>query len=616
PAALAGWQFSRRPLRGAGPVLLLVLAVAMGMLAIGQSASWDRSQSDQADFRAGASVRVTGSGTGRLGDAGLYASLPGVRDAAPAHRAPMGLSGNRTATVLTLDTAGADENLLLRGDLADRSPARLLDSVRTEQTARPGVLLPEDARRLTLDLRITGQQAPSGGSPSELAPRVAVVVEDRYGLAHPVSAGTVAADGKPHTVTLDLDETASGGHAAPAGPLAVTGLQLDGDIPSGPATTHRLTVERLQTTDVEGTPSTVRAPAGLRWEGSYTETMAGEPQSPEPLRPAASAARPLTLDYVVGPDPHATDAWGNYVTSEFSVRSTAARPAAPKQIAAVATDDFLSAAGAERGEALDVTLAGEVLRVRIVGTVEQLPTTGPGAADPAPSGAADGAADGTAAAAQESLDGGALLLDLRAVNEAFAARAGALLKPNEWWLSTAPGKADEVAKALRERPDADPGQVVVRDESADELLGDPLGAGPRSALMAVAVAAAALAAVGFAVSAAGSLRERSAELAVFRALGAPRRQLARLVAAEQSVLIGIALLVGLALGAALTRAVVPLIVLTGQATKPVPHVLVELPVGQVSLLLAGVAALPLLIVAVIALRRADPAVTLRHQGDH
>ena len=53
-AALAGWQLSRRPMRGAGPVLLLVLAVALGMLAIGQGASWSRSQDDRADFAAGA----------------------------------------------------------------------------------------------------------------------------------------------------------------------------------------------------------------------------------------------------------------------------------------------------------------------------------------------------------------------------------------------------------------------------------------------------------------------------------------------------------------------------------------------------------------------------------
>lgn len=76
-AALAGWQFSRRPLRGAGPVLLLVLSVAMGMLAIGQSASWDRSQDDQADFRSGASVRMVGGLSGDPANAAPYSELPG-----------------------------------------------------------------------------------------------------------------------------------------------------------------------------------------------------------------------------------------------------------------------------------------------------------------------------------------------------------------------------------------------------------------------------------------------------------------------------------------------------------------------------------------------------------
>ncbi|WP_306330326.1 FtsX-like permease family protein, partial [Streptomyces venezuelae] len=139
---------------------------------------------------------------------------------------------------------------------------------------------------------------------------------------------------------------------------------------------------------------------------------------------------------------------------------------------------------------------------------------------------------------------------------------------------------------------------------------------PNATLMAVAAAAAALAAVGFAVGSAGAMRERSAEFGVLRALGAPRRRLARLIAAEQGLLIAIGLLVGIGLGTVLARAVVPLVVLTGQAARPVPPVLVELPLGQVALLLAGVAALPLAMVAALALRRTDPVVTLRHQGDH
>ncbi len=126
--------------------------------------------------------------------------------------------------------------------------------------------------------------------------------------------------------------------------------------------------------------------------------------------------------------------------------------------------------------------------------------------------------------------------------------------------------------------------------------------------------AAALAAVGFAVSAAGSLRERGAEFAVLRALGAPRRQLARMIAAEQGVLVALALVVGTALGAVLTRAVIPLIVLTAQATRPVPRVLVELPVSRVALLLVAVSVTPLLVTAALALRRGDAVASLREQG--
>ncbi|WP_443744659.1 FtsX-like permease family protein [Streptomyces sudanensis] len=119
PAALAGWQFSRRPLRGAGPVLLLIVAVATGMLAIGHGASWDRSQRDQADFRTGAAVRILDPRPGSPGQTGLYAALPRAREAVPAHRTALNLSGAGEVTVLALDTSRAGDVALMRGDLAD-----------------------------------------------------------------------------------------------------------------------------------------------------------------------------------------------------------------------------------------------------------------------------------------------------------------------------------------------------------------------------------------------------------------------------------------------------------------------------------------------------------------
>ncbi|MYS40301.1 hypothetical protein GTY23_03330, partial [Streptomyces sp. SID5998] len=75
-------------------------------------------QDDQADFLAGAPVRVLAAGDGELGRTDRYAALDHVRSAAPAARTTLALSGGRSATVLALDTAHAAGSVLLRGDLA------------------------------------------------------------------------------------------------------------------------------------------------------------------------------------------------------------------------------------------------------------------------------------------------------------------------------------------------------------------------------------------------------------------------------------------------------------------------------------------------------------------
>ncbi|MEU6949478.1 ABC transporter permease [Streptomyces sp. NPDC046316] len=593
PAALAGWQFSRRPLRGAGPVLLLVLAVAMGMLAVGQSASWDRSQADRADFRTGTALRVLSGGGADPSLAGQYTALPGVRSVAPAHRATTSFAGNRTATVLALDTRHAADGFLLREDLADAPARELLPSLAPKAGPRPGIVLPADVHGLTFELRRT---APRGTAPAQ----VTVVVEDPYGVPYRQLLGPLPADGRAHRLTLDLGGPGEA-RSTPVGPLTLTGVELDGTVVDGQDGKQTFAVERLVSRHEGGSERPVDAVRSLvSWRAGYQETSGGVPGGPVALTGRAVGPTPYELGFTTGiTEPRVPSG-----QEDFGLRITAPRTAPPTTLSGVATDAFLSAAGAKRGDRVEVSLGSLHLNVTIVDTVRELPTTGAGAT----------ALSASAPAATPD-DGGALLVDLGAANRFLAADPTAALQPDEWWLTTAPGRADDVARALRARPDTDPAQVLVRDEAAAELLGDPLGAGPNAALMAVAVAAAALAAVGFAVSAAGSTRERSAEFGVLRALGAPRRRLARLIAAEQGLLVGIGLLVGVALGAVLTRAVVPLIVLTGQAAQPVPRVLVHLPPGHVALLLAGVAALPLVIVATIALRRTDPAVTLRHQGD-
>lgn len=510
-----------------------------------------------------------------------------MRQAAPAYRTDVEVSGGRTAEVLVLDTAHADERMLMRADLADGSPRQLFEAIAPERAPRPGLVLPEDSTRLKLDLRITTVSKPSGNSlyPDPDPPVVTVLLEDRYGLPYRALAGPVPVDGRPVPVSFPVSA---------AGGLAVTGIEVDGAAPSDYARKHRVSVSDVRVVAGAGAERPVPAPESMRWDAAMTLTEYGEDRpGKSPVRNGAPGLPDFTYDTGV-------DNEDNWEPTSGTLRVTATRPKAAA-VKAVATDAYLKSTNAKLGDEIDVTLAGNTVRVTLTEVVRRLPTTG---------------ADGASGAPDPVASGGALLLDLKAVTEVLAHRPTATIEATEWWLSAAPGDAAKVAAALRALPDTDPAQVLVRAEVAQRLVDDPLGAGPQSALPAVAVVAAALAAVGFAVSASGSRRERSAELGVLRALGAPRRQLARMIAAEQGVLIALALLIGLGIGTVLTRAVVPLIVLTGQADRPVPPVLVELPAGQVAALLAGVAALPLVIVATMALRRGDPAVTLRHQGDH
>ncbi|MCF3177371.1 ABC transporter permease [Streptomyces sioyaensis] len=604
-AALAGWQISRRPQRGTGPVLLLVLATALGMLAIGQGAFWDRSQDDQADFRAAAPVRVLASRTPQWGQGGAYADVPGVAAALPAGLTGLDLPDGKNSSLLALDTRRSAGALLLRGDLvggAADDPAgaaadRLLRAVAPRDGPPVGVELPPhtDRLRLTATLRSLrtlppSQLPPMAGAdtdPQDTGPvpaTLSALLTDGHGVPYALPLGSLAADGRPHALTADLAAAAGAPAGRPAGPLRLTGLVAALDQPPV-AQRQQLTVTAAETTAGDAPPRPLAAPAALRWQPKITDTSSsvGEAFGPRAGRAEVPRGGLLSQTYDTGAR---LDAYGASVTT---VRITAAHAARPP-LAAVATEAFLRASGSKTGSVVEIPVNGQPLKARIVRAVRALP----------------GPADAPAT--------GGLLVDLGAVNEALSDRGAPPLTAGEWWLRPAPGATGRVVEALRARPDTDPDQVLVRDEIAGQLHDDPLGLGPQTALGAAAAAAVALAAVGFGVGAAASVRERTREFAVLRALGAPRGQPARMIAAEQGVLIALALGVGAALGTALTRAVVPLVVLTEQAGRPQPPVLVELPPGPLMALLAAVAAVPLLAVAALGLRPGDPVQALRSQG--
>lgn len=618
--ALAGWQLARRPRRGAGAVLLLVLAVAMGMFAIGQGASWDRSQRDQADYQVGADIRVTGMTTPPFGQAGIYASVPGITAAAPAVRNEVLLSGQRHATALVIDTRQAGTAMRFRSDLTGGRPiADLLAPLRAGAAADTGgFTVPGSTRTVTFTatLRATGPR----GAPvtNGLPDHVTVTLKDANGVVYEFGLGDVPPDGAPHSLVLDLASGAGPGGGAPAGPLRLIRFDAVYPLPAHNER-HLLTLASAALTGADGSVRPL-APVTGTWssDSAFDDPSFGDLGGG--ADPAVSATRTdgpalLSVDYRTGSLPLDPDSYQQ--PPSVTVRMRAAAPDAPPP-AAVATESYLRAVGAKVGSTVHVQLNGVDASVRIVASVRGIPGTGDTVDALNGTGPADAADDSPGSgndtgAGQQDKDAGALLLDLRAVNQLLETEDARAMQPSEWWVATRPGSTAKAAAALRARTDVD--TVLVRDETAADLRADPLGAGPQSALPAAVIAAAVLAALGFAVSSVGAIRERATEFAVLRALGAPRRRLARMIAAEQCLLVLISLAVGVGLGALLTRLVTPLIVLTAQASRPVPDLLVELPVGRLAELLAVVLAAPLLVVLATALRRGDPATALRRQGE-
>ncbi|MEV8212057.1 ABC transporter permease, partial [Streptomyces sp. NPDC079189] len=366
-ASLAGWQLSRRPLRGAGPVLLLVLAVAMGMLAIGQGASWDRSQDDQADFRAGAPVRVLGSGTVQFGQSGVYDGMPGVRAAVPAARTGLGLSGGRQATVLALDTGLAGTELRLRDDLADADPERLLAALHPQKTARTGVLLPDDTARLVFDVTL---RAAEDGPYNKAGTIITLTVEDRNGVPFRVQLDTLAPDGKPHAVTVDLAKAADAPVGRPAGPLALTGVEFDEAGYPDRIASKRLTIGAMRSITSDGATRGVTVPKGLVWEAEATVSPDPEKNDLPPAITAvgSSARTPLDLSYHTGRAVFNSD-WGVWGAERTVTVRVAARRAEPAVPAALATDRFLESSGAKPGSVIEIPMPGGPVKVKIAGVL-------------------------------------------------------------------------------------------------------------------------------------------------------------------------------------------------------------------------------------------------------
>ena len=573
-AAFASWQISRQPIRQGGAALLVVLAVGTATLALAQRQSWTRSDHDQAAFTAGADVRVRSPGPLTPGQAGAVSRLPGVRHAMPVAVFPANTASGET---LALDASQAAAVAQLRPDQSPLPVGRLFARIRPAGP-EPGITLPGRPGQISVTARIGPASLP-------LAPViVSVTAGDTDGDAYQLTAGTLPADGREHTLTARFP----GGSAIY--PLRLTAITASYTLPATSAAVPAvLTVDRLSggpgTAPVPGSALTAwRAGASSPELSGVQATFPGT-SGPSalpvvtPARTPAGTARAVTFDPGYGQAASGEPGVPPLpVTGQLTL--TAVRPV-PAAIPGIATRSFLAASDVGTGSAVQAEIGGVVVDVSIVATVGSFPTVGPGT--------------------------DALIVDLATIQDVLASRSVPPAGPAQWWLATASGQPPP---GLAARLPAGSTVTTVAGLAAG-LANNPVSAVPRHALLVVALAAALLAITGFCASIAAGVRLRRAENALLAALGVPPGAAARQLALEQLMLSVPSALAGLALGAVLAELLVPAITLTASATAPVPPVLIEFGWPQTVALAVAVAVVPVLAGALAMARRPDPAAALR-----
>ncbi|GAA1744319.1 ABC transporter permease [Nostocoides vanveenii] len=158
--AWGAWQVARRIAGQGVAILLLLLAMAMGTLALGQQRTLSAALSDQSDFAAGAPVVVELGPAARLASPSTRtAELAGGADRSMAvYRTTSYLPGSTAATsVLAVDTRAPGVPLPMRPDIArGRSWADLFAAVRTDPL---GIPVPAGAARFDVSMRVSSFSA-------------------------------------------------------------------------------------------------------------------------------------------------------------------------------------------------------------------------------------------------------------------------------------------------------------------------------------------------------------------------------------------------------------------------------------------------------------------------
>lgn len=579
--ALGFWQLARRPRAYARSVLLLVLAVAIGVFAATYSRTWHRSQVDQAQYAAGADLRVEPNevpgAPAAIGLAPAYRAL-GVDEALPVATflPDLGNFGTASGNLLALDAQRAAGVVRARDDFASRPLNELLRPLAAGRGQLGSLPLTGRPTRMALSVQLAVRPGPKPrsvpiGDRGRVSQSLFVYVRDGDGVLHPYRLGEVAA-GRARRFVLELGQQ-------PRYPLDLVALQLDVGVPYLVPSRATFGVRSLEVASGSEEQWQRVSLADRRWRASVTGIES--PYESPRLEAVSAGHGSVRAAFSTGSYLYSFGG-GDPITTQVALRpGRESLPSAPPMLA---SDSFLVATGAEVGQVMPLALARGTQTFRIAGSFRRFPTL-----DPATPG---------------------VVVDLPTYAAVSFAAHGDVVRPSHWWLKT--GADRDVAAQVRAPPFRSLG-VVSRTERARALLEDPVPLGVIGALALGFAVAAAFAAVGFAASAAAAASARMLEFAVLRSLGLRTSQLSGWISLESGLVVGLSLLGGTALGLLVSWLVLPYVALGTSGAAPVPPALVTVPWRLVLLLeLALLGALvAVAAVQVLRIRALRPAPVLR-----
>ncbi|HEX5119909.1 MAG TPA: FtsX-like permease family protein [Pseudonocardiaceae bacterium] len=529
-SALAVWQISRRPRHHAGPALLIVFAVAGGTFALGQHATRQLSIGDQAQYAAGAQIRVDiqGSSFAPAASAAVAADRS-VRVATPVIQT----SGYNGSAVLAMDSRTASRTVLTRPDQYSSPPAALWAHLGTG--APKATTLPARPTTVGLTAALSRPGPATGGGVS--GAQVAVTVEDSLHRFTQLTAQSLADDGSPHPLTFPIPPGADY-------PLRVAELSLTYLTPRAKATNATLTVsslrssagvtalpldgwsEQIQSTDLQQAVTAIQT--GGTDQPAANAQLAGSPKS--------SGSGRWSLGFASG--------FGLVANTNAPAQVTlTVAPTAAATLPVLATGSFLASNQLRIGSLTQVGADGLNIPARIVGKVAAFPTI-----------------------SDTDLSGG-LVVDDDALQYRLLDQGLPPLTATSYWLTTAGGA---VPAGLPE------GGVAVTTLAGTRaaLANDPLTQLIQQSLIALGSTAGILAIAALWAAVAAARRERADQEAVLIALGISGRRQALLQAAEIVTVAGPAAVAGLAIGILISRLMLPYLTLTSAATIPVPSIVI------------------------------------------